>query len=89
MGYSLAGLGPLLFGLLHDLSGGWTASFTLLCACLLALTAGLLMINQPRMLEDISAWCHPQLSCDNFFRHAVFCHATYAIFPRQSRPWKN
>lgn len=52
VGYSLAGLGPLLFGLLHDLSGGWIVSFALLCACLLALTAGLLMINQPRMLED-------------------------------------
>jgi CP family cyanate transporter-like MFS transporter len=52
VGYSLAGLGPVLFGLLHDLSGGWIASFALLCACLLALTAGLLMINQPRMLED-------------------------------------
>ncbi|GAC1568905.1 MAG: hypothetical protein NVS3B6_22030 [Pseudarthrobacter sp.] len=52
VGYSLAGLGPLLFGLLHDLSGGWIASFALLCTCLLALTAGLLMINQPRMLED-------------------------------------
>jgi cyanate permease len=42
----------LLFGLLHELSGSWTASFTLLGACLLALTAGLLMTNQPRMLED-------------------------------------
>jgi CP family cyanate transporter-like MFS transporter len=52
VGYSLAGLGPLLFGLLHDLSGDWIASFALLCACLLALTAGLLIINKPRMLED-------------------------------------
>jgi CP family cyanate transporter-like MFS transporter len=52
VGYSLAGLGPLLFGLLHDLNGGWIASFALLGACLLALTAGLLMTNQPRMLED-------------------------------------
>jgi CP family cyanate transporter-like MFS transporter len=52
VGYALAGLGPLLFGLLHDLSGGWTASFALLCGCLLALTAGLLMTNQSRMLED-------------------------------------
>jgi cyanate permease len=42
----------LLFGLLHDLSGGWIASFALLCACLLALTAGLLMTMHPRMLED-------------------------------------
>lgn len=52
VGYSLAGLGPLMFGLLHDLSGGWIASFALLCACLLALTAGLLMTNRQRVLED-------------------------------------
>jgi CP family cyanate transporter-like MFS transporter len=52
VGYALAGLGPLMFGLLHDLSGSWTASFALLCGCLVALTAGLLMTNQPRMLED-------------------------------------
>ena len=41
-----------MFGLLHDLSGGWIASFALLCACLLALTAGLLMTNRQRVLED-------------------------------------
>jgi CP family cyanate transporter-like MFS transporter len=52
VGYALAGLGPLLFWLLHELSGSWTASFALLCGCLLALTAGLLMTNEPRMLED-------------------------------------
>jgi CP family cyanate transporter-like MFS transporter len=52
VGYALAGLGPLLFGLLHELSGGWIASFAMLGACLLALTAGLLMVNRPRMLED-------------------------------------
>jgi CP family cyanate transporter-like MFS transporter len=52
VGYALAGLGPLLFGLLHELTRSWTASFALLCGCLLALTAGLLMTNPPRMLED-------------------------------------
>lgn len=52
VGYSLACVGPLLFGLLHDISGGWFASFALLGGWLLALTAGLLMINGPRMLED-------------------------------------
>jgi CP family cyanate transporter-like MFS transporter len=52
VGYALAGLGPLLFGLLHELGGDWIASFAMLGAFLLALTAGLLMINQPRMLED-------------------------------------
>lgn len=52
IGYSLACLGPLLFGLLHDLSGSWLASFGLLGGWLLTLTAGLLIINRPRMLED-------------------------------------
>lgn len=52
IGYSLACLGPLLFGLLQDLSGTWVTSFAMLGGWLLALTAGLLMINQPRMLED-------------------------------------
>ncbi len=52
VGYSLACLGPLLFGLLHDLSSSWIPSFGLLSGWLLALTAGLVMINKPRMLED-------------------------------------
>lgn len=52
VGYSLACIGPLLFGLLHDISGTWAASFGMLCGWLVALTAGLLMINRPRMLED-------------------------------------
>ncbi|MFJ6157713.1 MFS transporter [Pseudarthrobacter sp. NPDC092184] len=52
VGYSLACTGPLMFGLLYDISGTWVASFGMLSAWLLALTAGLLMINRPRMLED-------------------------------------
>lgn len=52
VGYSLACVGPLLFGHLHDVSGSWLASFALLCGWLFALTAGVLMINRPRMLED-------------------------------------
>lgn len=52
VGYSLACVGPLLFGLLHDFTGAWLASFSLLGVWLLALTAGLLMVNRPRMLED-------------------------------------
>ena len=31
-GYLLAGLGPLLFGLLHDLTGGWTAPWIMALA---------------------------------------------------------
>lgn len=41
IGHSLACLGPLLFGLLHDLSGSWVTSFILLGGWLLTLTAGL------------------------------------------------
>lgn len=52
VGYSLACLGALLFGLLHDISGGWPASFGLLGALLLVLAAGLLIVSRPRMLED-------------------------------------
>lgn len=52
VGYSLACLGPLLFGFLQDLSGSWLLPFALLCAWLMVLAAGLLMINRPRMLED-------------------------------------
>lgn len=52
VGYSLACLGPLLFGLLQDISDSWLLPFALLGAWLMVLVAGLLMINRPRMLED-------------------------------------
>jgi MFS transporter, CP family, cyanate transporter len=52
VGYSLACIGPLTFGLLHDISGTWVASFGLLCGWLLVLIAGLLMVNTSRLLED-------------------------------------
>lgn len=51
-GYSLACLGPLLFGFLQDISDAWLLPFALLGAWLMVLVAGLLMINRPRMLED-------------------------------------
>lgn len=40
-GYLLAAVGPLLFGLLHDMTGGWAASWTLVSAvCLVQVLAG-------------------------------------------------
>lgn len=40
-GYLLACTGPLFFGLLHDMNGGWTASWIMvLAACLAQLLAG-------------------------------------------------
>ena len=32
VGYTVASLGPLSFGLAHDLTGNWAASVTLFCA---------------------------------------------------------
>ncbi|MCI0144129.1 MFS transporter [Arthrobacter bambusae] len=52
MGYSLACSGPLFFGILHDLSGSWAASFAMLCLWLLVLTAGLLVISRGVTFED-------------------------------------
>lgn len=52
VGYALACAGPLAFGWLHDLSGGWTWPFAFLGLGLLALLAGGVLVNRPRQLED-------------------------------------
>ncbi|WP_370873672.1 MFS transporter [Arthrobacter bambusae] len=52
VGYTLASLGPFLFGLLHQPGDHWLPSFGMLGAWLLVLTVGALMINRPRVLED-------------------------------------
>lgn len=52
MGYALACTGPLLFGLLHQSSGGWTVPFIFLFATLALLVSGAFIICRPRMLED-------------------------------------
>ncbi|TJY69312.1 MFS transporter [Arthrobacter sp. CAU 1506] len=53
IGYTVACAGPLAFGLLHDVSGGWGASFGLLGAALLLLAVGLIIVGRPRYLEDL------------------------------------
>ncbi len=53
VGYALAGIGPLLFGLLHQPGDNWLPSFSMLGAWLLVLTAGAIMINKPRCLDDV------------------------------------
>ena len=52
LGYSLSCAGPLLFGLLHALSGGWSWSFGFFVLCTGALLAGAWQACRPRMLED-------------------------------------
>lgn len=58
VGYLLACTGPLLFGILHDVSGGWDLPFGMLAvACALMLTGGW-AICRPRFLEDTLAKQH-------------------------------
>jgi CP family cyanate transporter-like MFS transporter len=52
VGYALASVGPFLFGLLHHPGDGWLPSFGMLGAWLLVLSAGAMMVNKPRFLED-------------------------------------
>ena len=55
VGYTLACLGPLLFGLLHDVSGGLAWPFALLAASVLVMLAGAWQACRPRYLEDMRA----------------------------------
>lgn len=52
VGYALSCLGPLLFGVLHDLSGGWAMPFAMLGLSVAVLLFGGWLACRPRMLED-------------------------------------
>lgn len=52
VGYSLASLGPLLFGWLHGASGGWTWSFAFLMSCSAVLLTAAWFACRPQQLED-------------------------------------
>ena len=52
LGYSLACLGPLLFGILKDATGGLAWSFAMLAASVLVMLAGAWQACRPRFLED-------------------------------------
>ena len=58
-GYALASVGPFLFGLLHTPGDGWLPSFGMLGAWLVVFTAGAIMVNKPRMLDDNSPVSKP------------------------------
>lgn len=47
-GYLLAAIGPFLFGLLHDLTGGWTVPFVLLLVAVVAQTVFGVLAGRPR-----------------------------------------
>jgi len=52
VGYALSCLGPLLFGVLHDLSRGWVVPFAMLVVSVAVLLYGGWLACKPRWLED-------------------------------------
>lgn len=52
VGYTVAALGPLLFGLLHEATGGWGWPFAMLATAVAVLLVGGRVACKPRMLED-------------------------------------
>jgi CP family cyanate transporter-like MFS transporter len=52
VGYSLASLGPLLFGWLHGISDGWAWSFAFLALCSTVLLVAAWFACKPQQLED-------------------------------------
>lgn len=51
-GYVLATIGPFVFGLLHDLTGGWTAPIIMMIAVAVAMVTFGLLVARPRYVED-------------------------------------
>jgi len=52
VGYTISCLGPVLFGLLYEASGGWLWSFAFLALSVALCALGGWYICQPRWLED-------------------------------------
>ncbi|MEO7349065.1 MAG: MFS transporter [Terrimesophilobacter sp.] len=52
IGYLIAALGPLLVGLLHDITGGWVASLSLMCGAAVLFVYFGVVLRTPRFVED-------------------------------------
>ncbi|MBT1636901.1 MFS transporter [Clavibacter michiganensis] len=52
IGYSIGALGPLLFGILHEATGGWTVPLLMLFSLVAVASASGFYLARPRMLED-------------------------------------
>lgn len=52
IGYTVACVGPLLFGVLHESTGGWGAPFALLGVAVVVVLISAWAACKPRMLED-------------------------------------
>ncbi|MGW9552900.1 CynX/NimT family MFS transporter [Nocardiopsis sp. NPDC055551] len=55
LGYLLGGAGPFLFGMLHEVSGGWHAPMTMITGIVVINLAVGLLVGRPRYLEDVIA----------------------------------
>lgn len=51
-GYAIAALFPLLFGILHDATGGWTLPLALLAALMLVAIPAGIVASRPHTIED-------------------------------------
>ncbi|MFI1911534.1 CynX/NimT family MFS transporter [Nocardia sp. NPDC020380] len=52
VGYTVACVGPLLFGALHSMTGGWLAPFAFLVVAVVVLLVGGWLACKPQLLED-------------------------------------
>jgi len=53
VGYAVAGIGSLLLGLLHDATGGWTASILVMAVLGIALSACTMLVIRRRPISLI------------------------------------
>ncbi|WP_336857214.1 CynX/NimT family MFS transporter [Sinomonas albida] len=59
VGYTVACAGPLFAGILHDATGGWTASFAFLGVTLVVLASAGWVICRPRYIDDAPGVVEP------------------------------
>ena len=52
IGYTVGALGPLLVGVLHDASGGWTLPLSFLLVTSFVAIAGAVVLSRPGLVED-------------------------------------
>jgi CP family cyanate transporter-like MFS transporter len=52
VGYAISCLGPLLFGVLHEVTQSWAWPFAMLSVAVLVMLTGGWLVSRPRMLED-------------------------------------
>jgi CP family cyanate transporter-like MFS transporter len=65
VGYGIAALGPVVLGVLHELSGDWTLPIAFLLVSALSIVVAGLVVSRPRMLED--DWARPPSAGDTVF----------------------